>query len=445
MKAAQSVLRSSGTSCFLPLLILAFAWGCNGKPPAPASAPGASESGAGAAAESKRSDLDFPIKELTSAACEHKMPTYTCDECRYQVGVVKVPDTLFNGADGGTLQTVKVSSRAMNTGMDLNGEVRSNEERSVYVSPVVSGVVRTIRCDLGGRAAKGQVLYEVDSPEFRQAKADHTRSASTLELARATEQRESELFSRGICPKKDLLEAQAALRAAEAEHRAAASTLQSMGLSGSALDALAAGGDPSGLMPVRAPFSGTVLERTLSLGALVQPGDKALLLADTSKVWVLTTLYEGELASVLEKPAQVPVTAEVTVTAYPGRVFKGTVEGVGGTLDESTRTATARVVVENPDNLLRPGMFARVRLELARGGNPALPEDAVLEDEGRAFTFIHLEGPYYIRRPVELGRRDGGWVEVLSGVSPGDTVVTRGAFLLKSDVLRSKMGAGCAD
>jgi RND family efflux transporter MFP subunit len=198
-------------------------------------------------------------------------------------------------------------------------------------------------------------------------------------------------------------------------------------------------------MPVRAPFPGTVLERSLSLGALVQPGDKALLLADTSKIWVMTTLYESELAAVLGAPGEAPVTAEVTVTAYPGRMFKGIVERVGGTLDEATRTTTARVVVENPDNLLRSGMFARVRLSEEGGSSLALPEEAILEDEGRSFVFVHLDGFYYIRRPVELGRTSGGWTEVTRGVSPGDTVVAKGAFLLKSDVLRSKMGAGCAD
>jgi cobalt-zinc-cadmium efflux system membrane fusion protein len=426
------------------LLLLVLSWGCGGKPENPAPGPAASEVNP-EAASSETSDLDRQVADLKAAVCEHAIPTYTCGECRYEVGVVKVPDEMFKAEIGGALQTVKVGSRALSPGKDLNGEIRLNEERSVYLSPVAPGVVRSIRIDLGGRAERGQVLYEVDSPEFRQAKADYCRAASSLDLARSTEQRESELFSRKISPKKDLLEAQAALRAAEADQHAASNLLLSMGLSTTALDVLASGGDPSGLMPVRAPFSGTVLERSLSLGALVQPGDRALLLADTSKIWVLTTLYESELAALLNAPADEPVTAEVTVTAYPGRLFKGTVEKVGGTLDESTRATTARVVVENPDNLLRSGMFARVRLSMGGGDGLALPEEAILEDEGRSFVFVHMTGPYYIRRPVKLGKASAGWIAVTEGVSPEDIVVAKGAFLLKSDVLRSKMGAGCAD
>lgn len=444
MKArlCSAPLRSAPFAAALLLLVLT--WGCGGNPAGPAPvpvAPGETPQ----AAPNETSDLDVPVETLKAQVCEHDIPTYTCDECRYEVGVAKAPDDLFDASKGGTLRVAKVGTRPMNAGKDLNGEVRLNEERAVYLSPVAPGVVRSIRIDLGGRAERGQVLYEVDSPEFRQAKADYCRAASSLDLARSTEQRESELFSRRICPKKDLLEAQAALRAAGAEQRAASSLLLSMGLSATALDSLASGGDSSGLMPVRAPFSGTVLERSLSLGALVQPGDKALLLADTSKIWVLTTLYESELGAVLGARADAPVTAEVTVTAYPGRTYKGTVERVGGTLDEATRTTMARVVVENPDGLLRSGMFAKVRLSGTSGDALALPEEAVLQDEGRSFVFVHLAGPYFIRRPVELGRTSGGWTEVIRGVSPGDTVVAEGAFLLKSDVLRSKMGAGCAD
>jgi cobalt-zinc-cadmium efflux system membrane fusion protein len=198
-------------------------------------------------------------------------------------------------------------------------------------------------------------------------------------------------------------------------------------------------------MPVRAPFAGSVLERSLSLGAQAQPGDKLLLLADTAKVWVITTVYEREVAAVLQAQQLGPVQAAVTVSAYPDATFPGHVEQVGGTLDEATRTARLRVVVDNPGNLLRAGMFARVQLLMTGTSDGlALPEEAVLEDEGRSFVFVRAEGPYFIRRPVTTGRTLDGWVEV-SGIETGAEVVTHGAFLLKSDVLRSKMGAGCAD
>jgi len=91
-------------------------------------------------------------------------------------------------------------------------------------------------------------------------------------------------------------------------------------------------------------------------------------------------------------------------------------------------------------------MFVEVRLELATPpARPAVPAEAVLSDEGRDFLFVLLADRYFVRRPVTVGRTRDGWTEVLAGVEPGVEVATRGAFLLKSDVLRSKMGAGCAD
>ena len=138
--------------------------------------------------------------------------------------------------------------------------------------------------------------------------------------------------------------------------------------------------------------------------------------------------------------------AEVSVAAWPGRVFRGRLDRLGGTLDEATRTATVRVVAPNPDGLLRPGMFARVRLLLPGGATSlAVPEEAVLADEGRSFVFVRANADCFVRRPVAPGRAAGGWIEIASGLREGQAVVARGAFLLKSDVLRAKMGAGCAD
>ncbi|MEW5763934.1 MAG: efflux RND transporter periplasmic adaptor subunit [Acidobacteriota bacterium] len=427
-------------ACLACATILSLASGCGG-----GGVSARADHAQAGAPEAERSDLDRTVEELKSERCEHEIPAYTCDECRYEVGVAKVPREILDPREGGTVETVRAGVREVGGGRDLNGEVQLDAERSVFVGPVVPGTVRSILVDVGERVSEGQVLYQVDSPELRRTKAEYARSASALDLARATERRESDLFAKGICPERDLLEARAALRMAEAEHGAAAGALVSMGMTDRDLSTLARSPDSSGLMPVRAPFSGVVLERSLSLGALVQPGDRALLLADTSRMWVQTTLYEQDFAALLAAPPGEPVAAEVTLAAYRGRVFKGRVERVGGTMDEATRTATARVVVDNPDNLLRAGMFARVKLRLDTRGGLALPEESILEDEGRFFAFVHLEGPYFIRRPVTPGRREGGWVEVLAGVSPGETVVSRGAFLLKSDVLRSKMGAGCAD
>ena len=441
-------LSSRGLAPASVLLVLTAA-GC-GRAVAPGGAaahPPHAEASAGPETAAETSDLDRSVQELKAETCEHRVPMYTCDECRYEAGVAKAGPELFDPGKGGTLATMKAGARPLAGGKGSTGEIRLNQERAVFLSPLASGVVRSILVDVGARVRAGQVLFEVESGEYRQAKADLLRAEAALKLSAATAARERDLHEKGVCPMKDVLEAEAAHEQARADRAAVVGRLLAYGLGRSEVDALRDGrGDPqSGLMPVRAPFAGTVLERSLSLGEQAQPGSRLLLLADTSRVWVMTTVYEREVPAVLRAQQQAPVRAAVTVSAYPDTVFPGRVEQVSGTLDEATRTAGVRVVVENPANLLRAGMFARVELQLPEaGGDVALPEEAVLEDEGRSFVFVRMEGPYFVRRPVRTGRKQDGWVEV-TGLESGAEVVTKGAFLLKSDVLRSKMGAGCAD
>ncbi len=452
----KSRLAASGVVSLLAACIAATPAAC-GRRPAPPPAP---REGASAITQNSdppykaeapsNSDLDRPLDQIFSKAtvCEHGIPQYTCAECRYQLGVVKVSPELLTGGDGHGFETVIVGRRPMLAGQELSGEVKLDEGASVFIGPSAPGVVRAIKVDVGQRVRQGQVLFEVESGELSEARAEMIKSTAALQLARATAQREQDLFQKKICPEKDLLEAQAALGEAEAADRASRERLFRLGLAGDEVEAVARGSasGQGGLMPVRAPFAGMVLERSLNLGALVSPGQQNLLLADTSHLWVMTNVYERELAAILNQRARGKVPAEVIVPAFANRIFPGHVEAVGGTLDEATRTAKARVVVANPDGVLRPGMFAQVRLLLDTGQTAlAVPAEAVLEDEDRPFVFIRRDSDYFVRRPVSTGRSSGGWVEISRGLNGGEIVVTRGAFLFKSDILRSKMGAGCAD
>jgi cobalt-zinc-cadmium efflux system membrane fusion protein len=407
--------------------------------PAPASEPAGHEGEA-----DEVSDLDRPLDDLLGDQCEHGSRTYECDECRYEVGVVKVAPDLLD--EDGPLQTARAVRRSREESVAHNGEVRLDEERAAYLSPRTAGTVRSILVDLGADVRRGQVLFTVDSPEFAEARSAYLISQASLKLAEGTLERERDLYEKKVCPRKDLLEAEAARDEAAATSHAARERLLACGLTAQEIASVSANDDESTALPVKAPFDGTVLERNLSLGAMVEPGQELLLLGDTSDMWVWTSLYERELAGLLREEAKGTVLAHIEVPAYPDRSFSGRVERVGGIVDEATRTTKVRVVVENPDGLLRAGMFARVHLHGDGVGQAlAVPAEAVLEDEGRAFVFVPTLPPYFVRRPVMTGSSWDGWVEITQGLTDGDIVVSRGAFVLKSDVLRSKMGAGCAD
>jgi len=197
---------------------------------------------------------------------------------------------------------------------------------------------------------------------------------------------------------------------------------------------------------VRAPADGIVLEMHAVPGELVKTDKSIVTVGDVSSVWVWADLHEDQLGRVLDAQSGGKLRAEVAVKAFPDSAFPGSVDFVGPTMDERTRTVKVRVAAANPDSRLRAGMFASVWIFLP-GQEEALavPKAAMLSDEGRSFVFVHHHGDYWVRRPVEPGRRWLDWVEVKNGLSGSETVAADGSFLLKSDVLRSKMGAGCAD
>jgi cobalt-zinc-cadmium efflux system membrane fusion protein len=138
--------------------------------------------------------------------------------------------------------------------------------------------------------------------------------------------------------------------------------------------------------------------------------------------------------------------AKVRVKAFQSEVFDGVVDLIGSQVDEHTRTVKLRVQVKNEQRKLKPGMFAEAEISVRLEGSvTAVPSSAVLSDDGKAFIFQHWKDDFWVRRDVQVGEDQGGMVEVLNGITKGATVVSRGAFMLKSDILREKMGAGCAD
>ena len=199
----------------------------------------------------------------------------------------------------------------------------------------------------------------------------------------------------------------------------------------------------TGRLPIRSPIGGMVIEKRAVVGERVDEGDDLMLVADLGALWVWADIYEQDLAALIEARRHGPVPVEVSVHAFPGLAFPGEIDYVGAVMEETTRTVKVRATVANGEELLRPGMFCEIRLFLGIADAAlAVPKAALLSDEGVDFIFKHLTGNCFVRRAVDVGREFEGRVEVLAGLASGEMIVTDGAFLLKSDVLRSKMGAG---
>ncbi len=199
-------------------------------------------------------------------------------------------------------------------------------------------------------------------------------------------------------------------------------------------------------LTITAPRAGTITALTLTAGRFVDTTQSLCTIADLSTLWVWCDLYERDLASLLDfMRRQGKADATVKVAAFT-EAFQGVVDLVGNEVCEATRTLKVRVQVSAHQGKLRPGMFATVDVAMPSGRKVTLaPRAAILRDEGRAFVFQHWRDDLWLQRHVVLGETDGEKVEVVSGLELGAEVVVAGGFMLKSDVLREKMGAGCAD
>jgi cobalt-zinc-cadmium efflux system membrane fusion protein len=407
-----------------------------------AGARAAQSEGPGPEAGAEISDLDLPIDTLFSRACGHGVKAYECGECRYEVGVVKAPSGLF--ADG-LFRETKVARRRVEQSLTLTGEVGFDERRVRHVSVPADCIIRRVHVVLGDRLTAGQPIIEIESVAVGEAEEGYLAARALLTLARRNHDRAAELQREGIASERELFEARQELEAADIRVGAALGTLMRLGMSDE--DAAALTPDAArGLVTLRASAAGTVLSLQAVSGKAAGPDESLAVIGDNSTVWVSADLYERDLQRVARNCASGTIPAALTTTAYPGEAFSGAVDFISPVMDEASRTVKLRIKASNPGGRLLAGMFVTVKIFLPGDEETAaVPETAVLTDEGRSFVFVHHHDDYYVRRPVETGRTWPDWTEIVAGLAGGETIVADGSFLMKSDVLRSKMGAGCAD
>ena len=401
--------------------------------------------------DEEKCDLDRSVEEMWTVKCEHNILQYACDECRYELGVVKLASALISEkGKPGLVSTTIAGGRNYSESLDVTGEVKLSEGKTVHVSTPLPGVVRTVGTDIGRAVRKGDVLLEIDSHEVAESKGDYMKKEAVRDLAKKTAEREAKLFEKKISAEAEAQEAQARLAEAEVDLANARMRLLRLGFSSPEIASFEhkTSDNMAGLLAIRAPRSGIIIERNVNAGENVEPGKDLLLLSDLSEVWVWADLRENDIPALALKTngGSGKIAAQVRAPGTGDMVYRGMLDILSGTMNEQTRTLKARIIIPNPEGLLRPGMFVNIKLLLSGEGSLlSVPKVAVLTDEGRPFVFVHKDGDYWVRRPVSLGKSFGDMVEIQEGLSPGQKILADGSFLLKSDVLRKKMGAGCAD
>jgi len=432
---------------FALLTVLMIVSGCgkekSGKQPSPT-----------AAAETEKESVEAPpasLAERVAVKCEHDIPIYQCAECRYEAGVVRLDASLIKRADGaGLVRTQTVTRTKVSAALRTTGEVALNENAAVHIGPRITGIIESVPVDIGACVKAGDTLLTLASVELGKALADYERNRTLSELSEKIFTRESKLKAQNVASEQDMIEAQMTFEQHRTDLKASEQTLHVLGITEEDLAGMRepSHGAGAGRLTVRAPVAGTIIEKHAVAGEMVEPGKDLMLLSDLTTVWVWANVHSRDLAQLLAAKKHGIVGVEITVAAFPDRQFRGVLDYVGATMNEQSRTVKVRATVENTGMELRPGMFCEAVIALGNGQPEevlAVPRTAVLSDEGKSFVFKHWKDDYFVRQDIRQGREFFGMVEITEGLQTGDTIATEGAFLMKSDVLREKMGAGCAD
>jgi cobalt-zinc-cadmium efflux system membrane fusion protein len=313
------------------------------------------------------------------------------------------------------------------------GNVTFHEDLFAVVGPLVTGRISKLVAGVGDQVKRGQVMAEIESSEVGQARAELVAAQARYAAADANLKRETDLAEKKISSIRERELAHSQWVTEQAGVRAAVMRLRAIGLTPADVEA-ATHHDLGGKVQVRAPISGTVIEREVTLGEAVERATDAFKIADTSHVWVTLDLYEKDLARV-----RVGQEVETRTDARPGEVFRGRVAFIVPVIDPATRTAKVRLEFPNPKGVLNAGQLVTARIVGDGKGSASdvlvVPRSAVEQVEGKTAVFIQ-KGEGFERRNVVTGVSGGDKVEIRQGLNPGDVVAVDGAFLLKSELLR---------
>ncbi|MBS0221376.1 MAG: efflux RND transporter periplasmic adaptor subunit [Proteobacteria bacterium] len=324
-----------------------------------------------------------------------------------------------------------------------DGKIAINEDTTTPVFSPYSGRVTRLIAKPGDHVERGQPLFAIEATEFVQGQNDLVtavagvdKAKSKLELAKATEKRQRELLAiKGGALKdleqaqSDLVNAQGDMRSAEITLAAARNRLRILGRSDEEIARLEKVDSIGAEAIVSAPIEGTVIQRKVGLGQYINTGatDPVFTVGDLGTVWLIANVRESD-APLMKVGAAV----EVSVLAYPGRIFNAKLSYVAPALDPNTRRLPVRAVIQNPGRALLPEMFATFRI--VAGQNrlmPAVPQDAVIYEGSQARVWVARPGEKkVVSRSVEVGGTENGLVEVRKGLSVGESVVTSGTLFI---------------
>jgi cobalt-zinc-cadmium efflux system membrane fusion protein len=371
------------------------------------------------------------VMMMSLAGCSDD-PAPAAETPKLPPGIVKPEENLKR-----TLKVAPVSASPFSEMLRVAGRIDFDEQRVSRIGASVTGRVTDLYAVLGQEVKAGQVLARLHSSElgaaqmaFLKAEAQNTLQARNAERAR-------QLFAADVIGRAELQRRESEYAIAAAEMRAYRDQLRVLGMSAAAVSALAKNGSIDSYSPVFSSISGTVVERSVAQGQVVQPADALYTVADLSRVWVIAEVPEQQAAQVAEGQS---VDIEVPSLANSNGRITGKLIYVGRTVNPQSRTVLVRTELENKEGRLKPAMLATMLIAGKPVEQLVVPGPAVVRDGNDEQVYVEAGDGQYRLTKVKLGAESDGMRVVLGGIKAGDRVVVEGAFHLDNERKRLEQG-----
>ncbi len=396
--------------------------------------------------ELKPNNSEVPSVELYCE--EHRVPEQECGICHPELTDSLMPGKGLkvrlkspeSAVKAGVVTTVPDEGKPSATHVVLC-QVTYNMNHLARITPLTSGIIRGVLVDVGSYVSKDDVLVEIASPEISSAKADYLTALTNETLKELIYKREKGLFEKKISSQREYQQALAEYQMATNATNTGHQQLLNYGFTEAEVKEIVETRSSSTILPIRAPFSGTIIERNAVIGEAVGSGDTLFSLADLSTMWLELSIPENMLSFF-----KVGNTVEASFNSLPEIKLHGDLIWLASSIEEESRMLKARAIVKNPNSLLKHGMFGQVSL-LPIQFNKGLyvPSESIQRFNKKSFLFVKLSDDLYEIRSVVLGSRNDDKIEIIEGVSIHEKVVIAGSFTLKSEFLKSRLGEGCVD
>ncbi|MBU2445774.1 MAG: efflux RND transporter periplasmic adaptor subunit [Bacteroidetes bacterium] len=304
-----------------------------------------------------------------------------------------------------------VETKEVDVPLMLSGRIALNEALTAHITSRLRGRIEKVHTVISDRVRKSQVLLELYSQDFLAMQSEFIQAEERLKRINENDPEHG---------------------TAKSIYESAEKKLQVIGLNEEEIQQLADNHKFLTLLPVRAPFSGTLLSGEARLGEFVDIGQDLFILANLQNLWVLADVFEKDLSLIREG-----ITGDVVPAAYPNESYKAKLTRIYDIVESASRTVKARFDVSNNSNKLKPEMFVTVKVFSKLGGpNPKVSSSSIMKENNGAFVFVAVNDTTFQKQAIKVGKETKDYTEILEGLKAGEKVVTGGTFYLKSELAK---------